>query len=139
MNLFPRSLAGRTAFALGAFALCMGGYGLINPPAQIRMMGFAPLAVRGAADYTGTLMSIVGFATLNTAVLYLVGSIKNWPGFFGLAIWTRLVMGTGLMLLYINGQAPNTFVGAAIWEWVGAGLIAGAWAWDSRRQRNRKG
>jgi hypothetical protein len=116
----------------------MGIYGLINPAAQIRMMGFEQLAVRGATDYTGTLMSIVGFATLNTAILYLVGSTKNWPGFFGLAILTRLVMGTGLMLLYINGQASDTFVGAAIWEWVGAGLIAGAWAWDSHRQRNLK-
>jgi hypothetical protein len=136
MKFLPRSIASCTVFILGAFALCMGVYGLIEPAAQLEMMGFVPLATRPPGDYTSVVMSIVGFATVNTAVLYLVGSIKNWPGFLALIIWMRLVMGSGLLLLYITGKAPNAFIAAAVWEWVGAGLISTAWAWDSCKQNS---
>ncbi|HHH0459103.1 TPA: hypothetical protein ACPZJB_000653 [Yersinia enterocolitica] len=113
----------------------MGIYGLLDPTAQLRMMGFLSPAVRAPEDHTATVMTIVGFATLNTAALYLVGSIKEWPGFFALAIWTRLVMGAGLMLVTVNGQAPDTFISAAVWEWMGAAFIAVACAWDVRGRR----
>ncbi len=38
MKLFPRSIAGLTAFALGAFALCMGIYGLLDPAAVKQLL-----------------------------------------------------------------------------------------------------
>lgn len=72
------------------------------------MMGFEPSIARATGDYTPTLMVITGLATLNTAALYLLGSIKEWPEFFVLAIGTRLLMGTGLAVLSIQGLAPAT-------------------------------
>lgn len=137
MKLIPRSIAGRLVFALGAFALCMGIYGLLYPAAQLRMMGFESVGARATGDYTAILMTITGLATVNTALLYLMGSVKEWPGFFTFAVVSRLLMGIGLAVLAVRGLAPGTFIGAAAWEWLGAILIATARIWDERKARGR--
>jgi hypothetical protein len=131
MIRFPQSVSGKTIFALGLFALCMGIIGLPQPGAQLRMMGFDTVARPSAQSLA--LMSIISLATINTALLYLVGSVKDWPGLFVLLIVTRFIMGGGSLILALQGLGPAAFLGAAAWEWLGALLIGVARMWDVRR------
>lgn len=128
----PRSIARWVVAALGAFALVMGVFGLIRPDEQARMMGFAPVVARSPGDYTSTLLAITSLATINTAALYLVGAGREWRGFFRWAVAARSFMGLGLVVLAMSGRAPSAFIGAAIWEWVGAAAIGAASWWDRR-------
>ncbi|WP_394830203.1 hypothetical protein LVJ94_27215 [Pendulispora rubella] len=127
-----RPIAGWVIAALGAFALVMGIYGLIDQEGQARMMGFAPVAARLPGDYTATLLAITSLATINTAVLYLLGAARKWSGFFHWTVGARSFMGLGLLALALSGKAPSSFIGAASWEWAGA-VIIGATSWWDRR------
>lgn len=118
---------------LGAFALVMGVVGLVDPERQAGMMGFPAIAVRSPDDHTATLLVITSLATINTAVLYLVGAAKRWPGFSAWATAARALMGAGLATLALSGKGPGAFMGAAVWEWIGAALVGTSSLWDRRR------
>jgi hypothetical protein len=130
MRLLPHSLIGWTIFGLGVVALTMGVLGLASPRTQIGMMGFALVETRQPGDYTPAVLAIMSLATINTAILYLVGAVRAWPGFPRWVVAARLVMATGLVVLGITGAGPMAFIGAAIWEGLGALAIAVADARD---------
>lgn len=130
----PRSFSGWTVSALGALALVMGVLGLVSPQTQLALMGFEAVAVRQPGDYTLAVLAITSLAAINTALLYLVGAVKQWPGFCAWAVAARILMGTGLAALALSGRGPRAFIGAAIWEGVGAVLLAAASLWDQRRR-----
>ncbi|ACS43968.1 hypothetical protein MetexDRAFT_0079 [Methylorubrum extorquens DSM 13060] len=131
MPRFPRSGAGRTIFLLGTFALSMGIIGLAQPHAQLQRIGF-DVPADDAVLTVMPLMTIMSLATINTALIYMFGSWIDWPGLPALLVVTRLVMGSGLLLLALLGRAPEAFFAAAVWEAVGAMLIAGARVRDMR-------
>jgi hypothetical protein len=137
MMIFPRSAAGRVTLGLAAVAFCVGLYGLLNPAAQLQMMQLGPGVAPPGVDGTSTLLVIANLAAINTAAIYLLGSIKEWSEFFVLAIGARLFMGIGFAVLNVQGVAPNTFIAAAAWEWFGASLITTAYAWDVRKRRDQ--
>lgn len=137
MKLHPQSATGWTIYALGAFALVMGLLGLLSPSTQLSLMGFEPVETRQAGDYTIAVLVITSLAAVNTATLYLVAAVRGWPGFVSWAVVARLVMGTGLAVLAWTGVGPRAFVGAAIWEAIGAALIAGVAACERGRSVRR--
>ncbi|APR81104.1 Hypothetical protein A7982_06451 [Minicystis rosea] len=97
------------------------------------MMGFPAVAERSPDDHTVTLLVITSLATINTALLYLVGVAKRWPGFSVWAVAARTLMGAGLATLALSGKGPSAFMGAAAWEWIGAALVGTASLWDRRK------
>jgi len=133
MQIFPRSPSGWTIYVLGALALAAGVLGLVSPSTQLGMMGFERVAARQAGDHTLAVLAITSLAAVNTATLYMVAAIKEWPGFLAWAILARLVMGAGLALQVLLGVGPIAFVGAAAWEVAGAAIIAAVGIWDRHR------
>jgi hypothetical protein len=131
MNCVPKSLTGRLLFGLGVFAGCMGVFGLLQPHQQLQMMG---LPVDGPDNNALVLISVISLATVNTAALYIVGSVRKWPGFPGFAIFSRVVMGGGLAAMAGMGIGPEAFWGAATWEWLGALAITVAWRYETGRE-----
>jgi hypothetical protein len=111
----------------------MGVFGLIDPDTQAQMMGFPSVPVRPSGDHTATLLMITSLATINTALLYLIGAVRSWPGFLVWVLAARFLMGAGLGALALSGTAPVEFIGAAVWEWAGALAIGAAGWWDRRR------
>ncbi len=135
MTWFPRAPSGRVIFVLGVFALCMGAIGIAQPAAQLQRMGF-DAAANASGSQGSLLIAVLSLATINTALLYIFGACREWPGAHRLLIVTRVVMGLGLLFLALVGHAPFAFFAAAGWEWIGAALIAAARQWDRARREN---
>jgi hypothetical protein len=135
----PHSAAGWVVSLFGVMQLAMGAIGLFSPDLQHSMMGLEDVARRAHGDYTLAMMATSSAAAINMGILYLLGVAKNWPGFFGFTLVARTLMSAVLMGLVVAGKAPHTFVGAALWEGVGAALIAAALIWDRRRRRAMAG
>ncbi|WP_176053129.1 hypothetical protein [Paraburkholderia caribensis] len=117
--------------ALGALAIAMGAFGVFNPEGQARLMGFSSIGVRTSGDHTIELLVITSLAAINTGIVYVVGAVKKWSGFDVWAMIARFLMGSGLLALALSGLAPQAFIGAAAWEWIGAVLIGVSNRWDS--------
>ncbi|MFY0538436.1 hypothetical protein [Nannocystis pusilla] len=80
-------------------------------------------------------MATTSIAAINMGVLYVLGVALAWPGFLAFTVAARLFMCLGFVVLMAAGRAPDVFVGAAIWEGLGAGITAAGMAWDNRRAR----
>ncbi|WP_223643678.1 hypothetical protein [Corallococcus sp. EGB] len=132
-----RSVSKWVISGLGAFALAMGVFGLLDPERQARMMGFFAVAARSPDDHTATLLVMTSLATSNTAVLCLMGAAKRGSGFSFWAVAARTLMGAGLATLALTGKGPGAFFGAAIWEWLGAAIIGGSSLWDRRGAKTK--
>ncbi len=139
MQLPPSSLTGRTVLVLGVLALSMGLLGLVNPAAQFALMGFQLVTERGPGDYTPALLTITSLASVNVAILYLVGAVKAWPGFVLCAIITRLGMAAALTTLVLTGRGPNAFAGAAAWEGLGAAVLVLTSGWERKKRQTTLG
>jgi hypothetical protein len=125
-----RSAARWIIGALGALAIGMGAFGAFNPEGQAHLMGFSSIVARTSGDHTIELLVITSLAAINTGILYVVGAVMKWSGFDVWAMIARLIMGSGLLALALSGMAPQAFIGAAAWEWIGAVLIGISKRWD---------
>jgi hypothetical protein len=133
VNIRPRSASGWTVSVFGVLALIMGVLGLISPDIQFGMMGFEILDKRPPGDYTPAVVATTSIAAVNMGVLYLLGVAKDWPGFIAFTVAARLFMCAGFIVLIVAGKAPDAFIGAALWEGLGAAATGAAMWWDSRR------
>ncbi|MDC0668451.1 hypothetical protein [Nannocystis radixulma] len=124
MNPRPRSAAGWTVSVFGALAFTVGVLGLVSPDMQFDMMGFEVPDRRGPGDYTPAVLATTSVAAVNMGVLYVLGAAHQWPGFLAFTVGARLFMGAGLAGLMLVGSAPDAFVGAVAWEWLGALVTA---------------
>ncbi|WP_434422240.1 hypothetical protein [Nannocystis pusilla] len=135
MRVLPRSFSGWSVAVFGVLAVLLGLLGLLSPDSQFDMMGFERVDHRGPGDYTPTVVATTSIAAINMGALYVLGVALAWPGFIAFTVAARLFMCLGFVALMAAGRAPDVFVGAAIWEGLGAAITAAGMAWDSRRAR----
>ncbi|WAS92952.1 hypothetical protein [Nannocystis punicea] len=128
-------MSGWSVAVFGVLALLLGLLGLLSPDSQFDMMGFELVDQRAPGDYTPGVVATTSIAAINMGILYVLGVALAWPGFVAFTVGARLFMCVGFVALMAAGRAPDVFVGAAIWEGVGAAITAVAMAWDGRSTR----
>lgn len=133
VNIRPRCISGWTVSVFGVLAVIMGVLGLIRPDIQFGVIGFELLDMRSPGDYTPAVMATTSLAAVTMGVFYLVGVAMCWPGFIAFTVAARLFMCAGFIVLILAGQAPAAFIGAALWEGLGAATTGTALWWDNRR------
>ncbi|SDG40581.1 hypothetical protein SAMN05421505_10425 [Sinosporangium album] len=134
---FPRSLAGWTIAVFGFLAFALGVLGLVSPDSLLVILGFetVPTGERAPGDYTLVYMAASSMAAVNMGAYYMLASAVEFRPFY---VWTvpfRLVTFTVFTILVVIGNAPDRFLGVAIWEGVGAVVTGAALWWESRRAR----
>jgi hypothetical protein len=133
VNILPRSASGWTVSVFGVLALLLGILGVVSPDIQFGMKGFEILEKRAPGDYTPAVVATTSIAAINMGILYVLGVAKEWPWFIPFTVGARLLMCVGFVLLIVAGRAPNAFIGAALWEGLGATITVIAMLWDGRR------
>jgi hypothetical protein len=136
----PANLAARehtaaawTVAGFGLLAFVMGISGLVSPARQRSMTGLKEPDERGPGDHTPALMMTTSMAAVNTGFVYMLGIAKGWPRFPAWTVAARLFMCAGFLVLIRRRIAPKSFLGAALWEGIGAAITGAAMSWDSRR------
>jgi|GEM_PF-2422042 len=115
---------------LGSIGFLLGISGLIFPESQYKILG---LDTGSIGTVIPGLMGSAGLSAIYMGLMYIFGTLQKWKNFKHYLIFARLLMAIGFLVLLSIGRAPETYISAALWEAIGAGIIALTLWLDKRR------
>ena len=127
-----RSASDWTVMILGAIGFLLGTSGLIFPESQYDILG---VDINSIGTVIPGLMGSAGLSAMYVGLMYIFGTLQKWKHFKHYLIFARMIMAIGFVILVSIERAPDTYVSAAIWEGVGAAIIAVALWWDNRKTK----
>jgi hypothetical protein len=117
-----------TVITLGTIGLLLGISGLMFPESQYEILGVDTDSI---GPIIPGLMGSAGLSATCVGLMYIFGTIQRWKFFKHYLIFARMIMAIGFVTLVSIDRAPATYVSAALWEGIGAVIIALALWWDS--------
>lgn len=122
----PQTPADWAMAVFGAMALLLGAVGLVSPEAMLRLLALpAPApAERARVDLTRAFLTAASMASFNMGVYYLLAVSQRFVPFYRWTVPFRGLTFLVFTLAVLRGIMPVAFMGVAVWELLGALVVA---------------
>ncbi|HEY57144.1 MAG TPA: hypothetical protein G4O04_01130 [Anaerolineae bacterium] len=122
----PQTPADWAMAVFGVMALLLGAVGLISPEAVLRLLSLpAPSPTqRASVDLTRAFLTASSMASFNMGVYYLLAVGARFVPFYRWTVPFRMLTFLVFTLAVWRGVMPPAFFGVAVWELLGALVVA---------------